>query len=119
MFTNVSMSRNTVLDHICDMATVLRVQLIERCKNFIACSLAVDERTDVKDTAQIVIFIRGMDSNLCITWELLDVKSMHGTKSDKDIFQNVCLSVTDMKLPWDKQIGLTTDGVPAMCGRKS
>ncbi|XP_072239317.1 general transcription factor II-I repeat domain-containing protein 2-like [Leuresthes tenuis] len=119
MLANVSLSRNTVTDRICEMATDLRAQLSERSKDFIAYSLAVDESTDMTDTAQLAIFIRGVDSNLRVTEEVMDIKSMHGTTTGKDIFENVCQSVTDMKLPWDKLIGLTTDGAPAMCSAKS
>lgn len=101
ILANVSLSRNTVADRVCEMATDLRTQLMERSKDFIAYCLAVDESTDMTDTAQLAIFIRGVDSSLCITEEILDIKSMHGTRTGKDIFENVCQSVTDMKLPWD------------------
>ncbi|KAM3616675.1 uncharacterized protein V6R79_021542 [Siganus canaliculatus] len=114
MLANVSLSRNTVADRVCEMATDLRTQLTERSKDFIAYSLAVDESTDVTDTVQLAIFIRGVDSDLSVTEEILDIKSMHGTTTGKDIFENVCQSVSDMKLPWDKLVGLTTDGAPAM-----
>ena len=70
----------------------------------------------VKGTAQMAIFICGMNYNLCVSEKILDIKSMHRTTTGKDIFQNVCQNVTDMKLPWDKLIGLTTDGAPGMCG---
>uniref|UniRef100_A0A3B4FQX6 DUF4371 domain-containing protein n=1 Tax=Pundamilia nyererei TaxID=303518 RepID=A0A3B4FQX6_9CICH len=90
---NVSLSRNTIADRLC-----------ERSKNFIAYSLAVD-------IAQLAIFIRGE--------EILNIKSMHGTTTGKDIFLNVCQSVADMKLPWDKLVGLTTDGAQVLCGEKS
>ena len=59
----------------------------------------MDESTDMTDTAQLAIFLRGVDSNLHVTEEILDIKSMHGTTTGKDIFENVCQSVTDMKLP--------------------
>ena len=83
MFQNVSMSRNTVADSICEMATDLRAQLIERSKDFIAYSIAVDESTDVKDTAQVAIIFRGVGSNLCVTEEILDIKLMNGTTTGK------------------------------------
>ena len=31
----------------------------------------------------------------------------------------MCQSVTDMNLPWDKHIGLTTEEAPSICGEKS
>jgi len=79
----------------------------------------VDKSTDVTYTAQLAILVCGVDSNLCVTEEILDFKSMHGTNIGKDSFHNVCQNVADMNLPWDKLIGLTTDGAPAMYGEKN
>ena len=118
MFANASMSRNTIADRVCKITTDLRAQLMERNRYFIAYSLVVDEGTDVRDTAQLVIFIRGVDSNMCVTEEILDFKSMHSTTTVTEIFHNVCQSVTDMDLLWNKLIGLTTDGSQVMCGEK-
>ena len=78
----------------------------------------MDDSTYVKDNAQLTTFIRGVDSNLCVAEEILDFKSMHGTTTGKDIFQNMCQSVTELNLPWDKLIGVTTDGAPAICNEK-
>ena len=114
----MSLSRNTVADRACELATNLHKQLMEKRKDFIAYSLAVEESSDTSDTAQLSIFIRGVDSSLCITEELLGLKSMHGTTTRKEIFEEVSKCVTEMKLPWDKLVGLTTDGVPAMCGKR-
>lgn len=77
-------------DRVCEMPTDLRTQLCERSKDFIAHSLAVDESTDMMDIAQLTIFIRGVDSNVGVTEEILDIKSMHRTTTGKDIFENVC-----------------------------
>uniref|UniRef100_A0A3B4GZR3 DUF4371 domain-containing protein n=1 Tax=Pundamilia nyererei TaxID=303518 RepID=A0A3B4GZR3_9CICH len=95
ILANVSLRRNTIADRVCEMATDLRTQLCERSKNFIAYSLAVDESIDMMDIAQLAIFIR--------VEEILNIKSI----------------VTDMKLPWDKLVGLTTDEAPVLYGEKS
>ncbi|XP_074513327.1 general transcription factor II-I repeat domain-containing protein 2-like [Sebastes fasciatus] len=118
-FSNVSLSRNTVADRVRELATNLQQQLVGKGKDFIAYSLAVDESSDTSDTAQLSIFIRGVDSSLCVTEELLGLRSMHGTTTGKDLFEEVSRCVNEMGLPWDKLVGLTTDGAPAMCGQKN
>uniref|UniRef100_A0A0L8FL79 Uncharacterized protein n=1 Tax=Octopus bimaculoides TaxID=37653 RepID=A0A0L8FL79_OCTBM len=119
MFANVSLSGNTIADRVCEKATDVKTQLIEKCRDFVAYSLAVDESNDTTDTAQLAIFVRGVVSSLNVTEEILDMKSLHETTTRKDTFDNVCRSVTDMKLPWGKPVGLTINGAPAMCGEKS
>ena len=52
-FLNVSLSRNTVADRTCELATNLHEQLMERGKYHIAYSLAVDESSDTSGTAHL------------------------------------------------------------------
>lgn len=118
-FQNVSLSRNTIAERTCELATNLQEQLVEKGKDFVAYSLAVDESSDISDTAHLSIFVRGVDSNLCVTEELLGIKSMHSTTTGKDIFEEVAKCVNEMGLSWEKLVSLTTDGAPAMCGQRS
>lgn len=118
-FLNVSLSRNTVAGRTSELATNLYNQLIEKAKDFVSFSLAVDESCDASDIAQLSVFIRGVDSNLCVTEELFRLKSMHGTTTGQEIFEEVYKCVTEMQLPLTKLVALTTDGAPAMCGQKS
>lgn len=118
-FSNVSLRRNTVADCVRQLATNLQQQLVGKGKDFITYSLAVDESSDTSDTAQLSIFICGVDSSLCVTEEPLGFGSMHGITTGKDLFEEVSICLNEMGLPWDKLVGLTTDGAPAMCGQKS
>lgn len=79
LFSNVSLSRNTVAERVDQLSTNLKEQLVGKGKDFIAYSLAVDESTDTSDIAQLSIFFRGVDSSLSITEELLALRPMHGT----------------------------------------
>ena len=119
LFSNVSLSRNTVAEHIDQLSTNLKEQLVGKGKDFIAYSLAVDESTDTSDIAQLSIFICGVDSSLSITEELLALRPMHGTTTGQDLYEEVSRCVNEMGLPWEKLVGLTTDGAPAMCGHRS
>ena len=82
-FANISLSRNTVVDRICDLSKNVQQQLSEKAAHFVAYSVAIDESTDVRDTAQLAISIRGVDSDVKIIEE--SVPTRETTKAD-DIF---------------------------------
>ena len=54
-------------------------------------NLALDESTNQSDTAQLIIFIRGIDENFNIIEEMLDLCHINGTTIGKDIFEFVNL----------------------------
>ena len=54
-------------------------------KTFIYFSLAFDETTDIVDTCQLAVFIRGIDSQMKVTEEFLDVVSLKNTTTGRDI----------------------------------
>eukprot|EP00066_Takifugu_rubripes_P018159 XP_011607425.1 PREDICTED: general transcription factor II-I repeat domain-containing protein 2-like [Takifugu rubripes] len=117
-FNNVSLSRNTVLRRIEDLSANLKDQLKDKVCTFYFYSIACDESTDATDTAQLFIFLRGVDDNFCCTEELLDMMSLKGTTTGKDIFEAVSDAVEKTGLKWDKLCGVTTDGAPAMTGER-
>ena len=60
----ISLSRSTIVRRIGGIAQNLSEQLFEAGKSFEWYSLALDESTDIEDTAQLLVFIRGIDENL-------------------------------------------------------
>lgn len=85
----MSMSRNRVAERIDQLSTNLKEQLVGKGKDFIVYSLAVDDTTDTSDIAQLSICIRGVDSSLSITEELLALRPMYGTTTGQDLYEEV------------------------------
>ncbi len=81
--------------------------------------MALDESTDKTDTAQLAIFIRGINEQVEVTEELLSLCPMHGRTTAKDIFQQLCDAIEQAGLPWSRLVGITTDGAPSMTGKKN
>ena len=95
-FNNVSLSRNTVARRIEDLSANVKHQVSHKACAFDFYSIACDESTDTADTAQLLIFLRGLDDNFCFTEELLDLRSLKGTTTDKDIFKAVFDAIDKM-----------------------
>jgi hypothetical protein len=57
--------------------------------DFLAFSLALDESTDIVETAQLCIFIRGVDKSFKEHEEILLVSPMHGKTTGTDIFDTL------------------------------
>ena len=84
-FANINLSRNTVADRVEDLSGNLGRQMNDKIKSFIAFSVAIDERTDGTDVAQLAILIRGVET-LIITEEFLELVPVKDTTTANGIF---------------------------------
>ena len=79
--------------------------------------MALDESIDEEDTAQLLIFIYGINRNSVITKELLGLESMKDTTTGKDLFEHAVHCVEKNNLSWNKIASITTDGAKAFTGK--
>uniref|UniRef100_A0A3P9LAR0 SPIN-DOC-like zinc-finger domain-containing protein n=1 Tax=Oryzias latipes TaxID=8090 RepID=A0A3P9LAR0_ORYLA len=119
VFSQISLSRNTVTRRVEDLSRDIRDQLTVKSRDFVAFSLACDESTDISDSAQLLVFVRGINADMEITQELAGLETLRGTTKGEDLFAAVSRVLDKYNLSWDKMVGITTDGAPAMIGKKA
>ena len=90
------------------MAQDIERSLKDAVREFQFFSLACDETTDITNTAQLAIFVRGI-TDFEIREELLSLQAMQGTTKGEDLFQQVLLAMNKFDLQFDKLSGLVTD----------
>ena len=115
-FGKISLSRTTITRRTEQLSENIQVQLQDRIKEMVAFSLALDESTDMVDTAQLAVFIRGVDKSLNVTEDLLALRSMKGTTTGTDIYNEVIAAIEQKKLELAKLSAIVTDGAPSMRG---
>ena len=86
----ISLSRFTVARRIDDLSENIEVSLKNRISKCSAFSIALDESTNLSDTARLVVFMRGVTDNFQVTEEFLDMASTQSTTTG----QNICEEVT-------------------------
>lgn len=116
LFETIPLSARTTVRRIEEISNDIEVQLKQKVSKFQWFSLTIDESTDITDTAQLLIFIRGVNSEFEITEELLSMRSLHDRTTGEDIFKEVEISMKNFNLQWDKLKSVTTDGAQNMCG---
>ncbi|XP_044308861.1 SCAN domain-containing protein 3-like isoform X2 [Varanus komodoensis] len=116
LFESVSLSRTTVSGRISDMAQDTETSLKDSATDFAFYSLAIDETTDITNTAQVAIFVRGTNEAFEVREDLLSLAAVHDTTSGADIFEKVVAAVRRLQLSFDKLSGLSTDGASVMVG---
>ncbi|UYV67142.1 hypothetical protein LAZ67_4004063 [Cordylochernes scorpioides] len=116
-FQAISLSRNTVVERVTDMARNLNDQIKEKSSCFEAFSIACDESTDIGGVAQLAVFFRACDTDFNIFEELLELVPMHGTTTGEDIFNCVYDLLQKYNLPQSKLTSVATDGAPSMTGK--
>ncbi|XP_019277258.2 general transcription factor II-I repeat domain-containing protein 2B isoform X2 [Panthera pardus] len=114
VFANASPDENAAAQPVEDVAGKLWEKLREKIKSFVAYSIAIDEITDINNTTQLAIFIRGVDENFDASEELLDTVPMTGTKSGHEMFLRVERSLKKFHIDWSKLVSVASTGTPAM-----
>lgn len=84
---------------------------------FVDYSVALDESTDLTDTAQLAMFIRGVDVNFVVTEEMAALVSMKGTTRRCDLMESFNTLVNRYNLNLSNLAGICTDGAPSMVGK--
>ena len=116
VFEKISLSRRTVSDRIQKMGDNIDKTLKDKAQDFEFFALDLDGTTDITNTAQLAIFIRGVTSDFKMQEDLLSLESMHGTTRGEDLFEKLLLAMRKFNLPFEKLGGIATDGAPAMVG---
>ncbi|CAF91246.1 unnamed protein product, partial [Tetraodon nigroviridis] len=116
-FEKISLSRRSVTRRIEVIDEHLTSKLNKKAESFTLYSLALDESNDIKDTAQLLIFIRGINENFEITEEFLAMESLKGTTRGEDLFNSASAVIQRHKLPWSTLANVTTDGSPNLTGK--
>ena len=70
-----SLSRFAISRRTNDLSDNINETLKQRLKSYAAFSLALDESTDISNTAQLVIFIRAVTVGFDVVEELLEMAS--------------------------------------------
>ncbi|XP_076167256.1 general transcription factor II-I repeat domain-containing protein 2-like [Ptiloglossa arizonensis] len=113
-FECIGLSHNTIKRRIHEMANDVTEQLSSIVRKFSAFSLILDESTDISGAPQLAMFIRGVDENLSLTEELLDIFSIRENTSGEDVFSCVEEVVEQNNLQWNKLVSVATGGAPTM-----
>jgi len=117
-FSNISLSAKTVAEPISDLSSDIYDQLCEKAISFTVYSVALDETRGITETAQVAIYVCGVDDKFEVMEEFLTVLNVHDQKTPQEIFHQLCDAIENAGLPVKRFVGITTDGAPSMTGRK-
>ena len=118
---SVSLSNNTIQWGITEMSTDINEQVLTEVQGLkYGFAIQLDETTDVSNCPQLLVFVRYATKD-SIESELLLSSEMRTTCTTKgeDVFELVDNFFKENGLQWSKLVGCTTNGAPAMLGRKS
>ena len=97
-----------------DLASDVRSSMSTKFKTLDVFSIVLEESCDIKDTAQLVIFVRGVTQDLKIVEELLHLIPMKESTTGQDVLNALLPALSGFNL--SKLVSVTTDGASAMVG---
>ncbi|XP_068238515.1 SCAN domain-containing protein 3-like [Palaemon carinicauda] len=116
--SDVSLSNNTIQRRIRDMSGDVKDQIIEEIKASPIFAMQVDESTDVAIACQLLVYCRYLLKSI-IKEEFLCCQNLETSSTATDVMNAVSLFFDKHDLNWNKLVGITTDGAPAMLRLRS
>lgn len=117
-FSKISLSHQTIARRVEEIGKSVEKALKSRATHFKFYALAIDESTDSTDTAQVAIFIRGVDNEYNITEEMASLVPLKDTTKSLILHEAVKNTMQRFSLTCDNISGIVTDGAPAMVGKR-
>ncbi|XP_074039499.1 zinc finger BED domain-containing protein 5-like [Leptinotarsa decemlineata] len=114
----IPLSNDTVKRRIVEMSSSIEEQLLLQLRECNYFALQVDESTDIKNMAQLLVFIR-FDYQSEVKEEFLFCKPLESNTKAEDIFNVINEYIMKAGISWFKCVGLCTDGAKAMSGHLS
>lgn len=114
----VPLSDNTVSRRIEEMSVDVREQLGEKIRNSGVFALQLDESTDVAKSAQLLAYVRYVDST-DIVEDFMFCEELKERTTGEAIFDRLNSYILAEGLQWANCVGLCTDGAAAMTGKRS
>ena len=87
-----------------------------RANEAIAFSIALNETTDISDTAQVVFCYRAVNKSFQIITDVLTLKALHNQTRASDIMDTFEIVKNEFQLDMQKCVSVATDGAPNMIG---
>ena len=116
-FSNISMSRNTVVGRVEGLSRNIGSQIQDKIKSFITFSVAICESADVTITAQLCVFIRGVEESFTVTDEFLELVTMKDTTRACDIFCSLVTALDKTGVNWSRAVSLAAECASLIVGR--
>lgn len=108
VFANISLSRNAIAERINDLAENLNSRLWDKAKFFAAFSTVIDESIEVVSLP--AAFICGVDENMCIAGEPIELVPMRDTTAADDLFSSLVETLNKLDVDSSRAVSLATDG---------
>lgn len=114
---SIQLSPRTITRRIAQYSDYVREELKQKIANAVTYSICLDESTDCNDQAQLIVWIRIVNSNLSTQDEMLDLSNLGATTKAKDIFSKVMDIFEEFDISINKLASITTDGASSMVGK--
>ena len=115
--SKISLSADTVKRRIDDMSSDILETLITKLKTTEKFSLQIDESTDIKNRAQLIIIVRFVDED-SIKEHYFFCKELPEKTTGEEIFRATDDFFKTYGIQWSNCTSVCTDGAAAMVGNK-